>query len=76
MNGWLIEVIYLGNESDTRGIMEKWAASFDDPQAAVAAVVEKSRGMKAKAVRPLDAAELAGAGVTKIGEVAFFNATF
>ena len=76
MNGWLIEVIYLGNESETRGINEKWAASFDDPQVAIAAVVEKSGGANPRVVRPLDANELARAGISKIAEVAPFLADF
>ena len=43
VNGWLIEVVYLGGGNDARGIAERWAASFDDPQAAMAAVVTESK---------------------------------
>jgi hypothetical protein len=73
MKGWLIEVIYLGGESDARGISEKWAASFDDPQAAVAAVAEKSRGSTPKVIRRLDATELSQAGIAKAAEVTRFK---
>ena len=74
INGWLIAVIYRGGESDARGIAERWAASFDDPQAAMAAVIEKSRASNPKVVRQLDAAELAWAGITQVAMVAPFRA--
>ena len=73
IHGWLIAVVYLRGESDARGVAERWAASFDDPQAAMAAVVKKSGVSNPKVVRRLDAAELAGAGITEDAMVAPFE---
>lgn len=72
--GWLIAVVYLKGESDARGIAERWAASFDDPQAAMAAVVKKSGASNPRVVRQLDAAELARAGISEVAMVAPFEA--
>ena len=74
ISGWLVAVVYLRGASDTRGIAERWAASFDDAQAAIAAVIKKSGASNPKVVRQLDAAELAGAGITQVGIVAPFRA--
>jgi hypothetical protein len=73
VNGWLIAVVYLGGGNDVRGIAEQWAASFDNPQAALAAVAEESGGSSPKIVRRLEPDELASVDIIKIAMVAPFR---
>jgi hypothetical protein len=73
VNGWLIAVVYLGGGNDARGIAERWAASFDNPQTALAAVAKESGGSSPKVVRRLDPDELASVGITKVGMVGPFR---
>jgi len=76
VDGWLLTAIFPGLAPDTRQIIETWATSIADRNAAEDAVRKASGSSAAIILMPLDELTLRSMDIAEPGKTARISATF
>jgi hypothetical protein len=76
VTGWLLVATLPGTEPSTRRIVETWAASFSDQDAAIKAVKSAAGTAAVVVLIPLVEETLRGMNITEAGKAARIGASF